>query len=187
MSLQRLSGIVIIAGFALWLGAMFSSPHLYDTEDLDVRMQTIEAQQSRWIASQVLFGLGILVPALGFAILSAQQKTALFYVGAGLFALGSVFGALIVYNQTLDPLAFWQNTNRLSDLARYFAPVEIGLILIGVGWLQSSLPGWAGYMLVGTSILALVGAVVFISQAFLIVSVTYIVTLMTGIALVVKT
>ena len=188
MTLQRVAGIVIIVGVVLWIAAAVTSPpDVYDNTDIDTRMQILDNYPGRWILSQVLFGLGAIVPAVGLALLAlhvrGDQGSWLLMATAAAFVIGGLLGALVVYGQTLDPVAFWEGTQSALPQLAYSLLTVSALAVLGMVFVRGSFPDWIGYMSIGT---AAVGAVALIvtnmGAGFFVASFIYLVSLIIGIA-----
>ena len=108
MNLERLAGIVIIVGVAIYILAAVVSPRLYQESTVAKRVQIIEENRTRWDVSQLLFGLGLAIPPVGLILLSLHlsrtQKPMVISAGAAAFALGALLGVVFVYRQTSDPV-----------------------------------------------------------------------------------
>lgn len=185
--LQRTAGFVIIIGVVLWLAAAFTSPPgVYSTSDISARLGILDTYSGRWTASQVLFGLGAVVPAVGLALLALhlrgdQGGWLPMAVGAA-FVVGGLLGALVVYRQTADPASFWEGTQPALPGLVYAWLTVIALGVLGFLFVQGSFPNWIGYASIG---LAGVGAIALIATGmqagFYIVSIVYLVSLVIGI------
>lgn len=184
---EQTAGIIIIAGVALWIAAMLGAPPgVYNMEDIAARMTILDAYPTRWIISQVLFALGALVPTIGLGLLVLALRGDpggwLPLAGAAVFALGGLIGAVVVVQQTLDPVGFWEGTAAALTGTTYIWLVLAGLAAIGVYLVQASFPNWLGYVSMGT---AVAGAGVLIvtggGTGFFVASFVYLVTLMAGI------
>jgi hypothetical protein len=73
MEPQRLSAVLLIAGFAiLLLGFVFGiGINIYQTTDISERVRIIEENKTRWNISSALSGLGLLIIPIGFAVLTS--------------------------------------------------------------------------------------------------------------------
>jgi MFS family permease len=196
MDLQKLAGIILIFGAVLYTLAMLVAPRLYQEEDLHKRMEIIEAQTGRWNLSQLLFGLGMLLPGLGFLVLATGlppgQLAWMQYLGGAAFLAGGILGALLIYRQTMDPLRFWEEGHPESTGDRnqilivvgngYLFLTMIGFLLFGIVFLLASSPAWLGILNIAV---ALLGALVYLLRrgrgAFFLTILFYLVALIDGI------
>lgn len=189
MELQDLSGIVISAGFVLYILAMLVAPPLYQESVIANRLKIIAKNRPRWNLSQLFFAIGIVLPAVGFLIFTFSQKPEkiswLYSLGSIALIAGAGIGTWLVYRQTLDPEAFWKGaqTHFLIDYG-YLLATFVGLFCFGVAMVQGNLPNWLGYIMAGSAIFLSV-ATVFLRGAggFLMSVVTYLVTFVAGIAI----
>jgi hypothetical protein len=158
MNLQQAGAVVVITGVVMFVLAMFTSPPgLYTELDIDRRVAMLTETPTRWIVSQGLFGLGVLVPALGFGLLAAQMwggpggwPAA---IGAALLIAGGVVAVYWVYVQTLDPGSFWRMPEVTVPGLALAALNIAGRLFLGVAFWQSPLPYWTGWLTVGYGIL----------------------------------
>ncbi len=189
MNITQFSGIVISAGFVLYVAAMVVAPQLYNTSDIDQRMGIITANQTRWNLSQIFFALGAGLPAAGFGILAFVQRGGLtgwlWILGAVAFAAGSAIGVWLVYRQTLDPAAFWEGTEIPKVIGYSFLALTLaGMLFLGIAMLQVNLPGWVGYLLVGSGGILLVATLITRAESgFFITVFAYLVTFIAGIVI----
>lgn len=187
MNLQRLSGLIISTGFILYLAAMLVAPRLYQDENIANRLVIIAANQSRWNISQLFFALGIGAPALGFLLFALSQRgekaTWLYYLGAVLYGIGSVIGMWLIYQQTLDPAAFWESERIPLVIAITFLLISAGLLCFGLAIIQgNNLPNWLGYFMAGSAVIFLIAILLIRGQnGFLISIFVYLVTFVSGI------
>jgi hypothetical protein len=189
MSLERIAGIVIIVGVVLYITAGFMSPRLYQEPDISQRVSIIEANRARWDVSQILFGLGIGLPAVGFLLLTLHlhgiQRQALTYAGAAAFILGALAGVIFVYRQTFDPVQYWESTQPSLLIGGAVVLTLAGLLLYGVVFLHGGFPNWLGYVAVGAAVVLLAAFLVTRgTTGFVVASLSYLVTLIVGIVLV---
>jgi hypothetical protein len=113
MDAQRFSAILFIAGFATFLVAFLLGPKgIYQTPDLQRRLQIIEEYKSRWNIAQPLIGLSLLLTTIGFAVLASQLSTEanawVSGLGAAAFAAGTISAEVFVFHQTTDPLGSFE-------------------------------------------------------------------------------
>jgi hypothetical protein len=161
MDTQRLSAVLLIAGFAvLILRLPLSLPGLYQTTDPTERVQIIEENKPRWNISQSLIGLSLLLTTIGFFVLNTRLYTVanawVPTLGAAAFVIALIPAALFLYRQTTDPLG----SRAYSGMQTlYYWLALAGLLLFGVAFLQAGLPAWLGYLTAGS---ALVYGVVFL-------------------------
>ncbi len=67
------SAILLIAGFTVLMVAWLLGPKgIYQTPDLQRRVQIIEESKTRWNIAQSLIGLWLLLTAAGFFVLNTR-------------------------------------------------------------------------------------------------------------------
>jgi hypothetical protein len=167
MDAQRLSSVLLIAGFAvLLLGFPFGLRGIYLTTDPSERVGIIEKHKTRWYITQVLLGLGFLLIAVGFAVLASHLRTVanawIPALGAAALVVGTISGVLFLYRQTTDPLSVYQGAYSGMETLNYWLSLA-GLLLFGVAFLQAGLPAWLGYLTAGAALLY--GAVFLVTGA----------------------
>lgn len=165
MDTQRLSAVMLIAGFAVMaLGFAFGLPGIYQTEDLAERVRIIEEKRTRWITGQSLTALGVLLMAAGFAVLAfrlrAEVNALVPGLGAAAMVVAAISAALFVYRQTTDPLSTYQGAYSGMQTLYYWLTVA-GLVLFGVAFLRAGLPAWLGYLTAGAALVF--GVLVFVT------------------------
>lgn len=192
MSLQQLSGIVIIGSISYFV-AMPIAPRVYQEADIGQRAAIIAANGTRWLVSQGSFALGMLIPAVGFSLLTlssrASQPLWLISLGAAAFLIGAVNGAYLICRQTLDPSAFWENRLPISNIVGYLYIILtlLALVFYGIAFVQGSYPDWLGYLMTGAGAIMLLAFLVLRGEGGFFISVLiYLVTFIAGIVITVQ-
>jgi hypothetical protein len=186
MDTQRLSAILIISGSAVMiLGFPFGLPGIYQTQDLDERVQIIEEHKTRWYISQSLIAISALLTAVGFAVLASHMRTEanawIPALGAAALVIAATSGEYFLYRQTTDPLSTYAGQYSGFETLYYWLSVA-GLLLFGVTFLQAGLPAWLGYVTAGGTIVY--GIIFFVSGiGFVTPGLVVILSLVIGIAL----
>jgi hypothetical protein len=163
MDTQRFSAILLIAGFAVLMVASLLGPQgIYQTSDPSERVQIVEENMTSWKITQSLTGIGLLLTAVGFAVLASRLRTVgnawVPTLGAAAMIVGAISAALFLYRQTTDPLSAFEGTYSGMQTLAYWLWLA-GLLLFGVSFLQAGLPAWLGYLTAGV---ALVYGIVFL-------------------------
>ena len=163
MDTQRLSAILLIAGFVVLMVASLLGPRgIYQTSDPSERVQIVEENMTSWKITQSLTGLGLLLTAAGFFVLNTRLYTMgnawVPTLGAAAMVVGAISAALFLYRQTTDPLSAFEGAYSGMQTLAYWLWLA-GLLLFGVSFLQAGLPAWLGYLTAGA---ALVYGIVFI-------------------------
>jgi hypothetical protein len=162
----RLAAILVAAGLPLFIVAGIVTPSgLYQEPEGAVRLSIIDAQWSRFVAAQVLWSAWLLVPALGFALLSRHLHVPMAWLptAATLVILaGAVAGSAFVALQTADPQRFWLDGEGtwVSTLGAWL--VVGGIAVLGIVMIQA--PGWTGIGLV-LAACAMVASVALLASA----------------------
>ena len=163
MDAQRLSAVLLIAGFAvLLLGFPFGVPGLYQTTGAAERVQLIEKHKTRFKVTQVSLALGFLLTTVGFVVLASELRKVgnawIPTLGAAALVVGVILGEYFIYRQTTDPLRAYAGQYSAFETLYYWLTLA-GLLLFGVAFLQAGLPAWLGYLTAGA---ALIYGVVFL-------------------------
>ena len=163
MDTQRLSAILLITGFAVLMVASLLGPQgIYQTSDPSERVQIVEENMTSWKITQSLTGIGLLLTAVGFAVLASRLRAVgnawVPTLGAAALIVGAISAALFLYRQTTDPLSAFEGAYSGMQTLYYWLTLA-GLLLFGVSFLQAGLPAWLGYVTAGA---ALVYGIVFL-------------------------
>ena len=156
------SGIVMIVGSALFLCAAFTpiSFRVFPEKSNTRKLEVIRASPTSWSVTQILFGLGALVTAIGVGLLayaSRRQPSAwLIWTSMAVLIPGAVLWLWHLYGRTVDPVAFAEGRWPRWPLLAYFILTEIGLAILGYALLRSDLPKWIGWILIGSMVLLFV-------------------------------
>jgi hypothetical protein len=156
MDTQRFSAILLIAGFAVLMVASLLGPQgIYQTSDPSERVQIVEENMTSWKITQSLTGLGLLLTAVGFAVLASRLRRMgnawVPTLGAAAMVVGAISAALFLYRQTTDPLSAFEGAYSGMQTLYYWLTLA-GLLLFGVSFLQAGLPAWLGYLTAGAAI-----------------------------------
>jgi hypothetical protein len=168
---QRLAALLIAAGPALLVIAGVVTPSgLYQEPDDAVRLGIIDDQRSRFAAAQALWALWLLIPGLGFVLLSRHLATLPAWLptlaALGVVA-GSIAGVVFVVLQTADPQRYW-----LEGDGAWASALGAWLILTAAAFYGLALlrtDGWAvaGVVLAVYAVLG-TGAMLASAQAFVV-------------------
>lgn len=156
MDLQRWSGILLIlGGAAILLSSFVNAPGLYQTEEIEERLEILEAHRARWLANQVLVIGAAVVFTLGFGLLAFAMKAPgrswLPLLGAAAVAGGSISGIYFVYLQTIDPRGGYSGVYAIPENLAYWFWLA-GQVLFGIAMQQAGLPRWLGYLTAGSAL-----------------------------------
>ncbi len=185
ISLQKMSGIMIILGSVLFLIAAFLPISRVFPEPSAVRkLEIIRDAPNAWLVTQIFFALGAMVTVIGIALVAYrfrdQSFTVLMQASVAVLLLGALLWIWHVYARTVDPAAFAEGALPAWPLVLYFLLTPAGLAVFGVALLRSALPQWVGWLMIGSMVLFLVLTVIVRDMAPL---VYYVITLLTGVML----
>ena len=164
MDTQRLAAILFLVSFLAIIGTtMAIPPELYATEDIDKRLEILEANRSRWYVERtmgVLFSLGL---AGGFTLLASKLRVTggtpwVLNLSTAAILGATIVGLYFVYLQTIDPRGGYSGAYPIPENLAYWLWLA-GTLLFGIAFLQAGLPAWLGYLTVGA---ALVYGIVFL-------------------------
>ena len=187
VSSERVSGILIIVGSALFLSAAFTpiSFRVFPERSATRKLEVIRASPTAWSVTQIMFGLGGLVTVIGIGALAyglpRQPSVWLIWTSVAVLIVAVVLWLWHLYGRTVDPVAFAEGRWPRWPLLAYFLLTEAGLAILGYALLRSDLPAWIGWMLIGSMALLFVLTVIYRDMVPLMF---YLVTLILGIALV---
>jgi len=157
MDTQRLAGVLLIASFVtLMLSTVVNAPGLYQTQDIEQRLQIIETHRTRWLINQALVVLYAPLTVIAFSLLAYTLRTRgqpwIPVLGAVAIVAGTVAGMYFVYLQTTDPRGGYSGAYPTPENLAYWLWLA-GMLLFGVAFLQAGLPGWLGYLTAGAALL----------------------------------
>jgi hypothetical protein len=156
------SGIVIILRSALFLCAAFTpiSFRVFPEKSATRKLEVIRASPTAWSVTQILFGLGALVTAIGIGLLAyalgRQPSAWLIWASVAVLVSAAILWLWHLYRRTVDPVAFAEGRWPRRLLLAYFILTEIGLAIVGYALLRSDLAPWIGWMLIGSMALLFV-------------------------------
>ena len=173
----------MIVGSALFLCAAFTpiSSRVFPENSATLKLEVIGASPTAWSVTQILFGLGALVTAIGVGLLayalSGQPSAWLIWASVAVLILAAILWLWHLYGRTVDPVAFAEGRWPHWPLLAYFILTEIGLAILGYALLRSDLPRWIGWLLIGSMVLLFVLTLIYRDMIPLMF---YLVTLIAG-------
>lgn len=171
MNQPNLSGFLLIGGFVLVLLASIASPpRLYQEPDSGQRLQSIEDHQTRWITSNLLFGLAGLATAAGLILFSIYLQNEvspwLNWLAALTYALGTTAWIIFLVQRAIDPAQLFEDYTFSPFTIALLGLLLCGLLLYGILYLQAGYPGWLGFGTAGLTVLIGLLAIVFPDRFF---------------------
>jgi hypothetical protein len=156
MNAQRFAAILLVVGFvSLMLSVLVNAPGLYATQNINQRLQIITAYKTRWLFNQALAFLYILLTTIGFAVLAFALRTPgkarIHFLGVAAYVIGSISGTIFMFFQTIDPRGGYSGAYLAPEALAYWFWLG-GALLLGIAFLQDSLPAWLGYLMVGVAL-----------------------------------
>lgn len=161
----RIAGFMIIIGSLIFILAASPIGKIYGTQDFEARMARITASRSAYVFSQVLFAVGAVATAIGFARLSPGLRSSarpgwLPTLASLLLLLGSAVWVFFIYQRTVRPeICFRDYASVPWQAWAYLALTAIALLLFGIGFLQAGYPQWMAYATVLVPGLVTAGAI----------------------------
>ena len=185
MSTERVAAILLLVGSVLFLIAAFMPVSWVFAEPSPAaKLEIIDSNRTAWATSQVLFGLGATIAAigLGFVAYHLRGTPGAVWACIGLVAviLGAVFWDGHVYLRAIDPEGFVEGRLIGWLFPAYALLTQAGLMAFGVAYLRAGYPAWLGGVTVG-------GAVIFFIVYFVFKDIPpmvyYFLTFMAGVRL----
>jgi hypothetical protein len=164
--MQRIAGSMLMIGSILFFIAAFSPIAQVFSEPNEAKKMEILINGARdWTVDQIFFALGSLVTATGLALIAYQLRTAplfwLVFLGLTAVVIGAFLWSWNVYLRAMNPQAFVRGTLPAWPFMVYTLLTQAGLAAFGIALLRSDLPGWAGWVLTGGSLLFFVLYLIF--------------------------
>ena len=166
MSIERISGIVLFVGCALFIIAAFSPiSWVFAEHVVEKKIEMVNQSPDAWKLAQVFFGSGAFVTVAGLllAYFNLRRKNAGFLSFAALMSafIGVIPWLIHVYLRAMDPdAAFRGELHPRWFLAIYFTLTLIAIVLFGMALLKAGYPRWVGWFNVAACI-ALVAMFIF--------------------------
>lgn len=153
MSLLRLGGVVTVLGAVLFVIAAFMPiSGVYALRDAGARGAMIASSPRAWTFSQVLFGVGAWVTALGVACsaysLRTQPQVWWLLIATVFLTIGAIAWSWTLYQRIIDPVAFANGLLPSLPFAFYTVLTIASLACAGVGLLQLGLGSWSAWSLI---------------------------------------
>jgi hypothetical protein len=181
----QLTGILLVSGFVvLAASALVGVPGLYGAGSIDAQLELIRAHRRRWLATQALVTLYLVLAGAGFVALAVELApdagSWVPAVAALAVVAGSLSGLYFVFLQTTDPRGGYSSKYPLPEAAAYWLWLG-GVLLFGVAWLLAG-PAWLGALTVAGSV-AFTALFLVTGKGFATPALTALVGLVAGLAL----
>ena len=166
MSTERVAAIILLVGSVLFIIAAFMPvSRVYAEPSQAAKLEIITTNRTAWSASQVLFGLGASIAAIGLGFVAHHLRGApgavWAYIGLAAVILGAVLWDGLVYLRAVDPEGFVEGRLISWPLPVYTLLTQVGLIAFGVSYLRAGYPAWLGGVTVGGAIIFFIIYLVF--------------------------
>jgi hypothetical protein len=183
INLQKICAITISVGSVFFLIAAFSPVSRVFGEPLaENKLDIIMKSLNQWRITQFLFAAGAIVTCIGIGLTGIlfhnQSLSNTIYLSAALLLGGAIFWSWHVYLRAVDPFSFTEGIIPAWLFILYTFLTQAGLIVFGVALLRMGLPGWPGWLMIGSMTLFFILTIIFRDMPPL---VYYIITLVVGV------
>lgn len=166
MSTERLAAIILIVGSVLFMIAAFMPvSRVFVEPSPAAKLEIITTNRTAWSASQVLFGLGASIAAIGLIFVAYHLRgtpgAVWAYIGLVAVILGAVFWDGHVYLRAVDPEGFVEGRLIGWLFPAYALLTQLGLLAFGVAYLRAGYPAWLGGITVGGAVIFFIVYLVF--------------------------
>ena len=185
MGTERVGAIILLVGSVLFVTAAFMPvSRVFAEPNPAAKLEIIAGNRTAWSASQVLFGLGASIAAIGLGLVAHHLRptpgAVWAYVGLAAVILGAVLWDGHVYLRAADPEGFVEGRLIGWLFPAYALLTQFGLLAYGVAYLRAGYPAWLGGVTVA-------GAVIFFIILFVLKDIPpffyYVLTFIAGIRL----
>ncbi|MDP9439086.1 MAG: hypothetical protein M3P49_10115, partial [Actinomycetota bacterium] len=129
------------------------------------KLEIITSNRAAWSASQLLFGLGASIAAIGLGFVAYHLRgtpgAVWIHIGPAAVILGAVFWDGHVYLRAVDPEGSVEGRLIGWLFAAYALLTQFGLLAFGVAYLQAGYPAWLGGVTVGGAVIFFIVYLVF--------------------------
>jgi hypothetical protein len=166
MHALRLTGIVLIVGAILFLIAAFMplSMAVYTEPSPEKRLAAIKAAGIMWHVQHLLFATGILATIAGVGLVAVhfhrQSSSRWLYLALIAFAVSAFTAMPWLYLRATDPQGWTTGLHPAWLFLSYTFLTQGGLLLLGLAWLNSALPRWPGWLMLGSAALLFIVTVI---------------------------
>ena len=166
MSTERVAATFLLVGSVLFIIAAFMPvSQVYVAPSPAAKLEIIESNRTAWTASQVLFGLGASIAAIGLGFVAYHLRgtpgAVWAYIGLAAVILGAVFWEGHVYLRAVDPESFVAGRLIGWLFPAYALLTQLGLLAFGIAYLLAGYPAWLGGITLGGAVLFFIVYLVF--------------------------
>lgn len=166
LSIQKNIAILLGIGSFLFLVAAFLPySRVFAEPSPEKKLAIIMNMRKLWNIGQILFGLGAIITAVAFGFLSFGLREITGIVGSRIGFFLMLAGALLwswhVTERMINPAAFTSGNNTPYLFVVYSVFTQVGLVLLGILFVNSSIANWVGWMFIIGSALFFVLMVIF--------------------------
>ena len=185
MGTERVAAIILLVGSVLFVIAAFMPvSRVFAEPSPAAKLEIIAGNRAAWSASQVLFGLGASIAAIGLGLVAHRLRgtpgAVWAYAGLAAVILGAVLWDAHVYLRAVDPEGFVEGRLIGWLFPTYALFTQFGLLAYGVAYLRAGYPAWLAGVTVG-------GAVIFFIVLYVLKDIPpffyYVLTFIAGIRL----
>jgi hypothetical protein len=185
MGTERVAAIILLVGSVLFvIAACMPVSRVFAEPSPAAKLEIIAGNRAAWSASQVLFGLGASIAAIGLGLVAHHLRgtpgAVWTYVGLAAVILGAVLWDGHVYLRAVAPEEFVEGRLIGWLFPAYALLTQFGLLAYGIAYLRAGYPAWLGRVTVG-------GAVIFFIVLFVLKDIPpffyYVLTFIAGIRL----
>ena len=149
MGTERVAAIILLVGSVLFVIAAFMPvSRVFAEPSPGAKLEIIAGNRAAWSASQVLFGLGASIVAIGLGLVAHHLRgtpgAVWAYVGLAAVILGAVLWDAHVYLRAVDPEGFVEGRLIGWLFPAYALLTQFGLLTYGVAYLRAGYPAWLG-------------------------------------------
>jgi hypothetical protein len=166
VSTERVAAIILLVGSVLFIIAAFMPvSRVFAEPSQAAKLEIIASNRRAWSASQVLFGLGASIAAIGLGFVAYHLRTTpgavWAYIGLAAVILGAVLWDGHVYLRAIDPEGFVEGRLMGWLFPAYALLTQFGLLVFGVAYLRAGYPAWLGGITVGGAVIFFIVYLIF--------------------------
>jgi hypothetical protein len=185
MGIERVAATILLVGSVLFIiAALMPVSQVFAEPTPAAKLEIIIRNRTAWSASQVLFGLGASIAAIGLGFVAYHLRgtpgAVWAYIGFAAVILGAVFWDGHVYLRAVDPEGFVEGRLIGWLFPAYALLTQLGLLAFGVAYLRADYPAWLGAITVGGAVIFFIVCLIFKD---IVPAVYYILTFIIGIRL----